>query len=238
MKENIKPYLFLQCWGLGDIIFCQSIAHHYIKKGHTVIWPVKDEYFDGVNRAYPKINWVPESIVLPELFNVKEKIEIGGLLIMPIRWSDSYMKVPYKEVMFSKYSMNDMDWKEWRFYAHPKRDPDREEELMRQLGLAKHERYNLISMNFGSGVKRTVDINVSNTFRNIEMNFVEGFSMFDWCGIIERARTIHAVSSSSLYLFEVLNLRAEEIHLYARKPVEQNLDFVKPLLTKKYTLHE
>lgn len=234
----MKTVLILQAWGLGDVIWAQTIAHKFINEGYEVVWPVQNQYFDGLCKAYPKIKWVPDSIVKPEIFDIKEKIEYDGMLIAPIRWSDSYMKVPYKQVMFAKYMMYDMDWKEWRFYAHPKRDPDREEELMRQLGLAKYEPFNLISMNFGSGVKRTVDINVSNKLRNVEMNFVEGFSMFDWCGVIERARTIHAVSSSSLYLFEVLNLRAEEIHLYARKPIEPNLDFVRPLLTKNYTLHE
>lgn len=225
-------------WAEGDIIFCQSIAQHFISNGQQVIWPVKNEYFEGVERAYPDINWVPDSIVKPEVFNIKEKIEYDGMLVAPIRWSDSYMKVPYKDVMVAKYTMYDMDWMEWRNHATPKRSAEREDALMRHLGIAKYEPYNLLSVNFGSGVKRTADINISNGLRNIEMDFIEGYSLFDWCGIIEKARTIHAVSSSSLYLFEVLPLRAEEIHLYARKPVESDLSFVKPLLTKDYILHE
>lgn len=181
---------------------------------------------------------MPDSIVKPELFDIKEKIEYDGMLVAPIRWSDSYMKLPYKDVMKAKYLMYDLDWKTWRDYAMPERNAEREEALIRHLGIAQHEPYNLLSVNFGSGTKRTVDISVSNNFRNVEMDFVQGYSMFDWCSIIERARTIHAVSSSSLYLFELLNLMAEEIHIYTRKPMEKNLDFVKPLFTKNYILHE
>lgn len=234
----MKKVLILQIFGLGDCLWAQGIAHSFMSQGYTVIWPVKDDYYAGLIKAYPYIHWVPASIVKPELFDIKEKKEVDGILIAPIRWSDSYMKLPYKDVMIAKYLMYDLDWKMWLKSAYPKRDLDKELDLADRLGVKYNEPYNLVATKFGSGTIREIPIATNNSYRNVQMDFIPGYSIFDWIGIIQHAETIHAVSSASLYLFELIDLRAKEVHLYARKPIEQNLNFVKPILSKKYILHE
>lgn len=230
--------LVLQAFGIGDCIFAQSIAHHFLEQNIEVLWPVRDEYYDGLNMAYPKVKWIPQSIVKDPLFEIKEKTYVSGILISPIRWSDSYMKVPYKEVMRAKYAMYGLDWKTWRNHAMPERNYDREHQLMDYLGISPKTKYNLIATQFGMSGARAVDIQVTNGFKNVNMEIVPGFHLFDWCGVIENADTIHAVSSSTLYLFEVMKLRASEVHLYVRKGVEANFSFVDYLFTKNYILHQ
>jgi hypothetical protein len=71
----------------------------------------------------------------------------------------------------------------------------------------------------------------------IYLQRLEGYTLLDWSAIIENATIIHAVSSSSLYLFETLNLKAKEIHLYSRKAGQRDFDMIKPLMSKNYILH-
>ncbi len=233
----MKTVLILQQFGLGDQIWSQTIAHKFIKDGYEVVWPVKNEYFEGLCRAYPKIKWVPDSIIKPEVFDIKEKIEHEGMLVAPIRWSDSYMKLPYKDVMAAKYLMYGMEWQMWKKYAAWERNFYLENELFKKVGLQNGEPYNVVNTRFGSGTERNIEIKCENGFRNIELQIIPGFSLFDWQKILMEAKEIHTVSTSLLYILEMLPLTCP-IHLYTRKPVEQNLNFVRFLLTKDYNLHE
>lgn len=221
----------------GDIIFSQSIAHHFIEQGHHILWPVKPHYVDACQRAYPKICFVSEVAIKPEYFNIKEKVELDGMLIAPIRWSDSYMKRPYREVMRNKYDMYNLSWEIWRLHAMWRRDADKENELMRQIGIVPGQPFNLINKRFGTNAERSVEININNEFKNIEMTEVPGYSLFDWSKIIQSAQEIHTVSTSLLFMLEVLPLTASSVHLYCRKPVEKDFSFVDYIFTKDYILH-
>lgn len=233
----MKTILILQAWGLGDIIWSQTIAHKFIQAGYKVVWPVKNDYFEGLCNAYPQIHWVPDSIVRPEIFDIKEKIEFDGMTIAPIRWGDSYMKVPYKDVMIAKYMMYNINWKTWKNYAKWTRNFYTELELYKSLGLEPGEKYNLINTRFGSGVERNIEIECSNGYRNVEMKVLPGYSLFDWTKILLEAQEIHSVSTALFYILEILPLSCP-IHLYCRKPIESDLKFIEPLFTKPYILHE
>lgn len=221
----------------GDIIFAQGIAHHFLNQGSTVVWPVRDAYFDGINRAYPKINWVPDSLCRPELFDIKEKIDIGGIEVAPIRWSDTYMKVPYREVMKAKYAMYDLPWGSWRMHGAWRRNFEKELELFHSIGLSQGESYNLVNTQFGSSIEQNISIPLpDNGNKNVEMKIVSGYSIFDWTKVIMEATEIHSVSTSLLYMLEVMSL-TQPIHLYVRRPNETDFSFVEFLFTKNYILH-
>lgn len=233
----MKTILLLQAWGLGDILWSQSIAHKFIEQGYKVVWPVKNDYFEGLCNAYPQIHWVPDSIVRPEIFMIKEKIEFEGMTIAPIRWSNSFMDVPYKDVMRAKYDMYDMQWQEWKNHAQWVRNFNKEVELYKELGLQPGEKYNLINTRFGSGVEKNIEIRCNNGYKNIELKILPGYSIFDWAKIILEAQEIHTVSTSLLFMLEVMPL-FQPIHLYCRKPIESDFKFVEFLFTKPYILHE
>lgn len=221
----------------GDIIWSQSIAHHFIEQGYHVLWPVKPHYVDACQRAYPKICFISDVAIKPEYFNIKEKIEVDGMLIAPIRWSDTYMKRPYKEVMRNKYDMYDLDWHTWKNHAMWKMDDKRAASLMQILGIKYGDKYNLVNKRFGTYAEKNIDIQISNDYRNIEMIEVPGYSLFDWTLVISGAIEIHTVSTAILFMLEMLPLN-QPIHLYCRKPVEQNFSFVDYIFTKPYILHE
>lgn len=233
----MKTVLVLQAFGMGDCIWAQSIAHHFIDQGYSVVWPVKSPFYHQLIKAYPKIHWVPDSIVKSELFLIKEKIEVEGMLIAPIRWSDSYMKLPYKDVMIAKYLMYELDWNIWREHAMWERNINKERMLMKELGLLDGVPYCLVNKRFGSNPVREVEIKPGMAYKQVEMREVPGYSLFDWTMTILNASEIHTVSTSLLFCLEMLPLNCP-IHIYTRKPIEGDLDFVRPLFTKPYITHE
>ncbi len=245
-----KLLIIQQAFGLGDIIWGQTIANDFIKEGYKVLWPVSANT-EGLNRAYPKVTFVPDTF-MPQQFNNggailgfdylnKSFYEQDGIRFLPMRYSENLMGKQYRFHMESKYSFLGKDWRRWKEHAMPVRDKQKEKDLMQAIGIKKGQPYTLLQMNFGSGnVHQINQINVemNHGLKHVILDFVPGYSLFDWCGIIENACFIHAVSSSSLYLFELLDLQAEQVHLYPRKPHEQNFDYVQFLFTKNYKLHE
>jgi hypothetical protein len=250
-----KLLIIQQAFGLGDIIWGQTIANDFTREGYKILWPVVDGLEEGLNRAYPKVVFIPQSMMPQQmtngtnlLGNIKTKVgfdyenkeftEENGILRLPMRYSEWLMGKQYRFHMESKYSYLGKDWHRWKEYAMPVRDKQREKKLMQVLALTKGERYRLLQTRYGTEGKYNINLALDSEMRNVMLDYIPGYSLFDWCGVIENATVIHAVSSSSLYLFELLDLQAEHIHLYPRRPHEQTLDYVSFFLTKKYIIHE
>lgn len=233
-----KQALMLQLWGIGDVIFTQSLAHDFINDGYEIIWPVKDHFVNWLNNAYPSIKFIPQSIVKPELLDIRKDIEVGGLRIIPIRFAEHIMGRPYKLHMVSKYDLYNKDWRMWKRDAMPQRNITREKHLREELGIKKGMKYNFVHTKFGGEGQHQISINPSNDYPNIEMRMNDGYSPFDYAGIIENAEQIWAVSSATLYLFAILDLKATEVHIFNRTPIERNLDYVRFLIPENYILHE
>jgi len=100
-NPNYQPVVLpLQSFGLGDIIFTQTIFK--IKYGKSkIIWPVEPGYEKALNAAYPGVTFIDKRLVNIN-FDVREFTTIGDMLIVPLRFSDSIMKVPYSDCMKSK----------------------------------------------------------------------------------------------------------------------------------------
>lgn len=233
-----KLLLVEQPAGCGDIIYTQSLIHEFINEGYEVIWPVSDHTVPWMMEAYPAIKFIPESLVRPEMLQVKKDVVINDMRILPIRFAEALMGRPYKFHMISKYELYEKDWRIWKQYAMPVRNAKREKELRESLGIKNGMKYNFIQTRFGNVGQYHLPITENNGYPNIEMRINDGFTMFDYIGVIEHAETIHAVSSGTLYLFEILDLKAQSVHIYNRTPIEKNLDYVRFLFTKDYILHE
>jgi hypothetical protein len=206
--------IILQPFGLGDCIFAQGIAHHYIRRGYKVYWPVEEAYLDDLKRAYPKINWIRHN--MSSLTNV-EKAEVLRAQVIPIRWSDTFDGVPYRLVMRAKYDMLGLPWGKWQEDAMWERHWRAEEMLIRFLDLP--ERFNLVSPYYTGQFKHTREqIVPANNLPNVNITKIGSFSLFDWAGVIERATEIHFVASSNIYMLELLKLQAQRICIYKRVP--------------------
>jgi hypothetical protein len=231
----VKTLYIQQPFGIGDCIFTQTIAQDYIQSGYNVIWPVEPHFVEGLKAAYPKVDWRSKKQVKINYENRVHYIDEHGNEYLPMRYAESLLGLPYKYHMKSKYDFLGKDWRRWKEHATPQRDEEKEAHLMETLQINKDESYTLVNTTFGSGFQR--EIKIPKQARQINMRAIDGFSLFDWCSVIENASEIYAVSTSTLYLFEILTLKAKQIHLYRRLPYENHFDFVKFLFTKNYILH-
>lgn len=219
---------------MGDVIFSMGIYRHLEQTGR-VVWGVADCYYEDLVRAYPSVTFMKESESPKGIFEIKVKQEYAGYLVAPLRWSDTYMKVPYSQVMAAKFSMYSLDWMDWSKDAMWVRDLNREEDLKNLLGA--HGEYKLVNPHFMSiGRERRAQIPPMEG-KVIEMRPIKGFSVFDWAGVMLGASEIHSVSTSTLYMFELLPITCP-IHLYVRKPMEKDFSFVDYIFSKPYITHE
>lgn len=223
-----------QYFGLGDVIFEQTIVRAF---GEKILWPVEAQFVDGLNRAYPDITFINRKALNIDYERKGEYIQ-DGMKVLPLRWADSIMKVPYTDCMKSKYMLYGMHWQDWKINAMWTRNEEREGSIWNHLGIDQYNPYNLVNSTFGSESQLNLPISIDNSLPIVTMRTIQGFSLFDWAQVIERATCIHTVSTSIIYLLEQLTLEAKEIHIYPRRPIEQDLKCVDYLLTShNYTLH-
>lgn len=235
VKESAQIVVINQPFGLGDFLFCIPIARDFIKQGYKVIWPVIPAY-QNINRHFPDITFVNKDMLNID-YERKDEYEVNGMRVIPLRWSYEILRLPFRDCMKSKYMLFKQDWRRWRECTWS-RDTTNEDYLYYNvLGLTDDSKYNLINATFRNDRSGRVGVAVNNGFENIELRSIEGFTLLDWCKVIERAQTIHTVSTSINYLIELLNLKASEVHLYVRKPDERDFRNISYLFTKRYRLH-
>jgi hypothetical protein len=88
------------------------------------------------------------------------------------------------------------------------------------LNLKDGEEYIFCNRNYG--VNQTMNKVFENieerNKRTIELSYVPGYTLFDWCKVIENASEIHTVDTSINYVIEKLTLKSQVINLYPRHP--------------------
>jgi hypothetical protein len=225
--------------GIGDIIMSLTMARRLQKRyNRKIVWHVLNhftwlrDYIGDINFCR-QVNF--DSIVARKMCGISSRKEFGtnGFYdYIPLAYSKEICGVPYKEVMKSKYWLMGMHWEEWKEECYFTRDKQKERSLMNMLCLREGEEFNLISNFFKSDYSGEQQIHVNNGLRNIHMQPIMGYTLFDWCGVIERATTIHAVASSINYLIEILNVQASEIGIYIRRPDESSHDNYNFIATK------
>lgn len=242
--QQPQGLIFNQFLGLGDILFLVPMARHYISLGHDIIWPVADEYQADLKRHFPDIQFVRKS-AFPMQYDSRaiymHRWQYGVYKVLPLRWNICHVP-DCSDCMTSKYTMMGLDWKMWRGLKW-ERNYFKEGQLPADLEMkypADFE-YELHCGDFGCEVstnqKKSKEL-PSTGLPIINLKTTSGYSLLDWSLIIENATIIHAVSSSTLYMFEMLDLKAREINLYGREQGMKDHVFVRDLRTKEYILHE
>lgn len=232
-----KTIIINQPFGAGDIIFCQSIANDFVNAGFNVIWPMKEVYV-SLGKHFPNITVIDERLINVDLAR-REEFEANGARVIPLQYAANILKLQVNDCMKAKYKFLGKDWNDWKGNAQIKRDLTAQISLFNELGLEKGEPFNLISEYFGTGGERCGSIHVDNGLKNVYMTFKDGYTVIDWSFIMEQATNIHAIASSNIYLFELLELEATEIHIYLRTGLEKNHNNYNYLLkSHKYILHD
>jgi hypothetical protein len=220
--------------GLGDVFFCQKIAAQIAVKfqADSVIWPVLPHFL--YIRDYLEPTIVTEFVSTEDKFKFKERY----LAFDSLPRGTSQRLTPEcliinlhghidarGTVMKPKYEVLGVDWSNWLDYFHFKRNHEREKMLWNHLGLGDNEPFIFVNRNFASppGILTCDRMNIAfypseEPVRVLEMRMIEGFNLFDWCMVLEKALAIYTVETSICYLIEKLNT-TNRLFMYARNKI-------------------
>jgi hypothetical protein len=120
--------------------------------------------------------------------------------------------------MEAKYNFLELDFSDWSDYFTFERNSKRENNLYYNiLNLKDDSNYILINRKYGSP-PNSVDcthIDLSKFNEYIELDYIDGINLFDWCKVIENAKEIHTVDTSINYIIDKLSLNSK-LELYSR----------------------
>jgi hypothetical protein len=230
-----KICLIRQPAGLGDIFFLQKIAKHYLSQGYDILWPVIPEFIhvkdyikvDGITFVNENDDFKYKDIYMTYRTTPIQVNE--NLLYLPIQNFDR--NYPNKSVMYSKYNLLGIDYKDWLEYFDFKRNLKKEEELIDLLNI-RNTKYNFVNRQYGSP-PNTQNCQHMGEYENaVEMRYIEGYTIFDWIGVILNAEHIYTAETSLLYILKKLYINNVTVYSKHNPP---NYFHVSELFTKNWT---
>ena len=228
-----KKILMDQPGFIGDIIFVMAIAQKYANDGYIVDFPVFPEYVTNpsIQKYFPTINFISmNDFSNYNRYHSVKMIEDENYKCLPLRASASRRSDQH---MKEKYEFLGLDFNMWRD-IEINRDYDAENKLMKKIGIEKGMKYNLIN-EYHMYFFEKISIPVNNSEKNIYMSKIDGYSVFDWIGIMENAKSIHTVGTSLIFFMDSLSTMPKNMHLYPRK--DKSYSSYDYLLKKNYTFH-
>ena len=216
-----------QPFGVGDILFISPLVKSLDVEHAT--WPVVDHY-----------HWIKEYLTLPNVHFIKESeytpADYVDYIEVPFRHAD-HIVTDSMDCMSAKYQLLGADLELWRTLTFD-RNKQKEQELAKLLNIEPEVEYVFVNNNFASPeYNYAANISISSNMRVVEQQYIEGFTLLDWCGVLEKAAEVHTVSTSLFFVIEALQL-AVPLHLYPRKPLDKDLSPIKTLISNKWICHE
>lgn len=205
-------YLVGQFRGLGDILFLIPLVRALMEEGNIVMWPIVSEYM-SIAKHFPDIPFVNKDKFPLLPYESRQIVDTIYGRWLPYRFAIEIMGRGMKDCMRAKYELYGHNHEMWRSLVW-KRDWDAERRLERVLNLPSE--YVLVNPYFGEA-SRCMQIrpDIKTNLPIITMKTIEGFSLIDWCGIIERASEIHTANTSLNYLIELMSIDAP-VYVYQR----------------------
>ncbi len=234
VNNSEKSLVIYQPRFLGDIIFICSLAQYFSKIFREVLIPVDPDLISKVkiNQYIPFIKFIPLSeyvfpaqSILPGFYYFNDHVLLN--------LSNTSI---YKNHMGKKYKLASLPIEQWRELTVI-RNPLKELELSEFLKITNGEKYNLINSMYSNKESNTFFPEINNSYRNILLQKIEGFNLFDWMGVIENAHTIHTVHTSLQYLIDLIPKTTNELHIYPRYEIHEPHSYYDYLFVKNYNYH-
>lgn len=227
-----KICLIKQPAGIGDIFFCQKIARTMMRDGYKIIWPVRSD-----------IAWIGNYIkdisfpTTEDFFPMKDIYDrvVGYAIEKDFAFiSTATANFTHNDGnnMTSKYSMLDVEYNNWQDYFKFNRNFDKENKLYYDvLGLKDNSEYVYVNSYYNTD-NHITDMFIGKEFDYpvIENEIIEGYTLFDWCKVLENAKELYTTNTSVCYLLDVIDTKGE-LFYYCRKP--EYIEEHKPLFRKK-----
>jgi hypothetical protein len=211
-----KICLIRQPAGIGDIFFIQKIVKKYIQDGFHVIFPVIPHFqfisdyiktdgltFVNENDDFPHKNIYREGYSKPMVINVND-------IYLPIQHFDRHYNGP---VMHAKYKLLDMDFDDWVDHFSFERNLEREQKLINYFGVNDKE-FVFVNRMFGSPPDSKPCLHMREYENSVEMTYLGWDNLFDWIGLLLKAKHIYTVETSILYIISKLGLK--NVTVYSR----------------------
>jgi len=144
--------------------------------------------------------------------------------------------VPLLSLMSKKYAFVGLSDQDWPDYVNLKRNSKKENELFYDvLGLKDEDDYAFVNSFLGTQPHHVSnwtfivdEFKKSDSHKNgmsfVKLEFIEGFTVFDWLKVFERAKEIWMEGSSLTWLAEKVEMQAEKFFLWSRNgPGDLNL---------------
>lgn len=217
----MKPVLIFQPGMVGDLLFVQKIAKTYAATGRRVIMPVLQKH-----------SWVYDALVMPanietpildtEAFDFRDELLFlsDKIALSPIEGPNytflslffSWRYAP-EQTMDLKYRVAGMDMADWADHVELRRDLAKEEALFKLLGLDDGEPYALLNEH---GSNSQIQFTHKAPEKEVRLRPIEGYSLFDWSTVIERAARIATIDTSLVLLVEILKIRDKPLSVVSR----------------------
>jgi hypothetical protein len=233
-----KICLIRQPAGIGDIFFTQKIVNHLISQGYEVLWPVIEQFefikdyikIDGLTFVNENTNF-PHKNIYHEGYSKPTQIS-ENLLYLPIQHFDRHY--PNISVMHAKYEMLGMNYSDWLNYFSFERNLEREEKLINHYNVQDKE-FVLVNRTFGSPPDSKPCPHMGQFENAIEMEYLGWDNLFDWIGLLLKAKHIYTVETSILYIITKLGLTNVTVYSRHNPPsfhqvehmFDKNLNYIK-----------
>jgi hypothetical protein len=233
-----KICLVRQPAGIGDIFFTQKIAKHFISEGYEILWPVIEQFefikdyikIDGLtfvneNDDFPHKNIYREGYSKPTFIS-------EDLLYLPIQHFDR--NYPNLSVMHAKYKMVGIEYSDWLDFFSFERNLEREQKLIEHYGVEDKE-FVFVNRMFGSPPHSKPCPHMGSYENAIEMEYLGWDNLFDWIGLLLKAKHIYTVETSLLYIISKLGLKNVTVYSRHNPPsfhqvehmFDKNLNYIK-----------
>ena len=120
------------------------------------------------------------------------------------------------KIMSSKYSMVGLDYSDWQDYFKFDRNFEKEDDLYYNvLGLKDDSEFvfinNLYNENRDCDLLKPENYNLP----AVELQYIDGFTLFDWCKVFEKAKSVYTINTSLNYIIDVLDTSYDEYVIIA-----------------------
>jgi hypothetical protein len=232
----MKPCIIKQPAGIGDVFFCQKIARLMMEQKYQIIWPLRSD-ISWIGKYIKDIYFptIEDSFLGKDIYDdvAGYVIEENGAFI-----STATADITHNDgkIMSSKYSMLGLDYDDWQEYFKFDRDLDKENDLYYNvLGLKDDSEFIFINNLYNTDIKDSKLLsNEQFNLPVVELKIIEGFTLFDWCKVLEKAKKIHTINTSINYIIEVLDTSYDEYVIYAHD--EKNKSEIDYLFKKPHTM--
>lgn len=210
-----KKCYFFQNSGIGDIFYLQKAAHFYANLGYEIIWPI-----------LPQLLFLKDYLQTPAKFSDVTEVFVD-INDIALNFQVADRIFPECKIMEAKYKLVNIDGSDWLNYFNFTRNISKEE-LLYSLLNPNDEDYILVSRNYGTPPDyKKANFGVDTKYgKIIEVDLIEGFTIFDWCKLIENAKEIWMMDTSLNYIIDKLDLKAEKLKLFSRRPDFSEIDYL------------